>query len=111
MTTRLVVLASGNGSNLQAIIDACEAETLHAHVVGMVSDNHHAFALQRAAQHNIACRVVDATHTSRSEFNNQLAHSFSYNDISSLEKIFSNLFLLNLIPFSNASIMKTPPLY
>ena len=77
MTTRLVVLASGNGSNLQAIIDACEAETLHAHVVGMVSDNHHAFALQRAAQHNIACRVVDATHTSRSEFNNQLARAVS----------------------------------
>jgi phosphoribosylglycinamide formyltransferase-1 len=77
VTTRLVVLASGNGSNLQAIIDACEAETLHAHVVGMVSDNHHAFALQRAAQHNIACRVVDATHTSRSEFNNQLARAVS----------------------------------
>lgn len=77
MTTRLVVLASGNGSNLQAIIDACEAESLHAHVVGVVSDNHYAFALQRAAQHNIACRVVDTTHTSRSEFNNQLAAAVS----------------------------------
>ena len=77
MTTRLVVLASGNGSNLQAIIDACETETLHAHVVGVVSDNHHAFALQRAAQHNIACRVVDATNTNRSEFNIQLAQAVS----------------------------------
>ena len=77
MTTRLVVLASGNGSNLQAIIDACEAETLHAHVVGVVSNNHHAFALQRAAQHNVACRVVDATNTSRSEFNIQLAQAVS----------------------------------
>jgi phosphoribosylglycinamide formyltransferase-1 len=72
-----VVLASGNGSNLQAIIDACETETLHAHVVGVVSDNHHAFALQRAAQHNIACRVVDATNTNRSEFNIQLAQAVS----------------------------------
>ena len=77
MTTRLVVLASGNGSNLQAIIDACETETLHAHVVGVVSDNHHAFALQRATQHSIACRVVDATNTSRSEFNIQLARAVS----------------------------------
>ena len=76
MTTRLVVLASGNGSNLQAIIDACEAETLHAHVVGMVSNNRDSFALQRAAQHNIACRVVDAA-TSRSEFNTQLARAVS----------------------------------
>ena len=71
-----MVLASGNGSNLQAIIDACEAETLQAHVVGVVSNNHHAFALQRAAQHNIACRVVDAA-TSRSEFNIQLARAVS----------------------------------
>ena len=76
MTTRLVVLASGNGSNLQAIIDACEAETLHAHVVGMVSNNRDSFALQRAAQHNIACRVVDAT-TSRREFSIQLARAVS----------------------------------
>ena len=71
------MLASGNGSNLQAIIDACETETLHAHVVGVVSDNHHAFALQRATQHNIACCVVDATNTSRSEFNTQLSQAVS----------------------------------
>jgi len=73
VTTRLVVLASGNGSNLQAIIDACETQALHAQVVGVVSDNHHAFALQRAAQHNIACHIVDAANTSRNEFNVQLA--------------------------------------
>jgi len=73
VTTRLVVLASGNGSNLQAIIDACETQALHAQVVGVVSDNHHAFALQRAAQHNIACHIVDAANTSRNEFNAQLA--------------------------------------
>jgi phosphoribosylglycinamide formyltransferase-1 len=72
-----VVLASGNGSNLQAIIDACEAETLHAHVVGVVSDNRDSFALQRAAQHNVACRVVDAANTGRSEFNIQLARAVS----------------------------------
>jgi len=73
VTTRLVVLVSGNGSNLQAIIDACERQALHAQVVGVVSDNHHAFALQRAAQHNIASLVVDAANTSRNEFNVQLA--------------------------------------
>ena len=73
MTTRLVVLASGNGSNLQAIIDAYETQALHAQVVGVVSDNHHAFALLRAAQHNIACHIVDAANTSRNEFNVQLA--------------------------------------
>jgi phosphoribosylglycinamide formyltransferase-1 len=77
VTTRLVVLASGNGSNLQAIFDACETHALHAHVVGVVSDNRDSFALQRAALHNVACRVVDATNTSRSEFNIQLARAVS----------------------------------
>jgi phosphoribosylglycinamide formyltransferase 1 len=75
VTTRLVVLASGNGSNLQAIIDACETKSLNAQVVAVISDNSNAYALQRATQHNTACRVVDATHTSRNEFNVQLAHA------------------------------------
>jgi phosphoribosylglycinamide formyltransferase-1 len=47
--SRLVVLASGNGSNLQAVLDACTAGTLPAQVVAVVSDHDHAFALKRAA--------------------------------------------------------------
>jgi phosphoribosylglycinamide formyltransferase-1 len=47
--TRLVVLVSGNGSNLQAILDACEAGLLPARVVAVVSNRSDAFALQRAA--------------------------------------------------------------
>ena len=46
---RLVVLASGNGSNLQAVLDACATGTLPARVVAVVSDHDHAFALKRAA--------------------------------------------------------------
>jgi len=46
--TRLVVLASGNGSNLQAILDACAAGALPAQVVAVVSDRRDARALQRA---------------------------------------------------------------
>ena len=51
MTARLVVLASGNGTNLQAIIDACESKQIDAQVVGVVSDKHEAFALNRAECH------------------------------------------------------------
>ena len=47
--TRLVVLVSGNGSNLQAILDACEGGWLPARVVAVVSNRSDAFALQRAA--------------------------------------------------------------
>jgi formyltetrahydrofolate-dependent phosphoribosylglycinamide formyltransferase len=50
---RLVVLASGNGSNLQAIIEACESGKLPAEVVAMISDRKAAFALERAHHHQI----------------------------------------------------------
>ena len=47
MTIRLAVLASGRGSNLQAILDAIEAGTLDARVAGVFSDRSDAPALQR----------------------------------------------------------------
>ena len=58
MTARLVVLASGNGTNLQAIIDACASNQIDAQVVGVVSDKHEAFALNRAQCHNVETAVV-----------------------------------------------------
>ncbi len=45
---RLVVLVSGSGSNLQAIIDACNDDRLAAEVVAVVSNKPDVFALQRA---------------------------------------------------------------
>ena len=45
---RLVVLVSGSGSNLQAIIDACADQRLLAEVVAVVSNKPDVFALQRA---------------------------------------------------------------
>lgn len=48
MTSRLVVLISGNGSNLQAILDACAAGELPASVVAVISNNADAYGLVRA---------------------------------------------------------------
>ncbi|HGM5045176.1 TPA: phosphoribosylglycinamide formyltransferase [Stenotrophomonas maltophilia] len=45
--TRIAVLASGRGSNLQAILDAIAAGRLPAEVVGVFSDRPAAAALQR----------------------------------------------------------------
>jgi phosphoribosylglycinamide formyltransferase 1 len=50
---RLVVLASGNGGNLQAIINACETGSLPAKVVAVISDHKAAYALERAHRHQI----------------------------------------------------------
>lgn len=41
-------MASGTGSNLQAILDACVSGDLDAEVVAVVSDNDNAYALKRA---------------------------------------------------------------
>jgi phosphoribosylglycinamide formyltransferase 1 len=48
MIARLAVLASGNGSNLQALLDATAAGHLDATVVAVISDNPAAKALDRA---------------------------------------------------------------
>ena len=50
MTIRIAVLASGSGSNLQALLDAITAEQLNAEVVGVFSDKPSAFALQRVPE-------------------------------------------------------------
>lgn len=45
---RLVVMASGNGSSAQAVLDACADERIPAHVVAVVSDQAEARVLARA---------------------------------------------------------------
>ena len=50
---RLVVLISGSGTNLQAVIDACESGTLPARVVAVVSNRKAAYGLVRAQKHGI----------------------------------------------------------
>lgn len=47
---RIAVLVSGRGSNLQAILDAIDAGTLDATIVGVFSDRPQAPALQRVAE-------------------------------------------------------------
>jgi phosphoribosylglycinamide formyltransferase 1 len=48
VTARLVVLVSGGGTNLQALLDACADGRLEARVVAVVSNRADAFALRRA---------------------------------------------------------------
>ena len=50
---RLVVLASGYGSNLGAVLNACSDQQLNAEVVAVISDQKTAFALERAHHHKI----------------------------------------------------------
>jgi phosphoribosylglycinamide formyltransferase 1 len=54
---RLVVLISGNGSNLQAILDACAAGELYAQVVAVISNQKDAYGLARARRANVPAIV------------------------------------------------------
>jgi phosphoribosylglycinamide formyltransferase-1 len=56
---RLAVLASGRGSNLQAIIDAIESGEVHAQIVAVISNKKDAVALERARKHGLPEFFVD----------------------------------------------------
>ena len=55
----LVVLISGGGSNLQAIIDAINNNELDAEIKAVISNQEDAFGLERAQQANIKTHVID----------------------------------------------------
>jgi phosphoribosylglycinamide formyltransferase-1 len=56
---RVAVLASGRGSNLQAVIDAIEAGTVQAKIVTVISNKQEALALERARRHGLSSLFVD----------------------------------------------------
>ena len=70
----VVVLVSGGGTNLQAIIDAIEdGRTKGARIAAVISNNKKAFALERAAKHGIEGRCVSpADFENRDLFNKAL---------------------------------------
>jgi phosphoribosylglycinamide formyltransferase 1 len=72
--TRLVVLASGTGSNLQAVIDATVDGRLPADIVAVVSDRADAGALLRAGAAGIpACHVGRLDGEARPDYDARLA--------------------------------------
>ena len=76
MRARLVVLVSGTGTNLQALIDACADEAYGADVVAVGADRDGIAALARAARAGIPTfvhRVKD--YSSRADWDMMLAES------------------------------------
>ncbi|MEZ5375618.1 MAG: phosphoribosylglycinamide formyltransferase [Acidimicrobiales bacterium] len=58
-TKRLVVLVSGSGTNLGAVLDACNAGRLDAGVVAVVCNRAGAYALTRAADHDVPALLLE----------------------------------------------------
>lgn len=61
-TLSIAVLISGNGSNLQALINAIEAGQLQARITVVLSNKAQAKGLERARAHNLATVVIDHSH-------------------------------------------------
>lgn len=99
MTSRLVVLISGNGSNLQAILDACASGELDATVVSVISNKADAFGLTRAQNAGIeSTHFPKLENESRNEYDARLAVYVStylpdYVILAGWMRILSNSFL------------------
>ena len=67
----VVVLVSGGGTNLQAIIDAVESGAItNTKITGVISNNKNAYALERAKNHGVRGLCVSPKeYASREEFN------------------------------------------
>lgn len=76
---RVVVLVSGGGTNLQAILDAMDnGKIKNAEVVGVISNNASAYALTRAEKHNIPNECISPkNYENRDVFNDALLEGVS----------------------------------
>ena len=72
--SRIVVLISGRGSNMQAIVNACDLGQINAEVVLVISNRPDAAGLAFAKRHGITTKVCDHTHfPERQQFDAELA--------------------------------------
>lgn len=74
---RIVVLISGSGSNLQALLDAQHTdEGLGGEIVAVISNRAQAYGLERARQAGVATQVLNHTeYASRDAFDQALIHA------------------------------------
>jgi len=56
---KIAVFVSGNGSNLQNLIDACENKEINGKIELIISSNKNAYSLTRAKKHNIPAFVFE----------------------------------------------------
>ena len=78
----IAVLCSGNGSNLQAIIDKVASGYINAKIAIVVSDNKEAFALKRAEKAGIETLVLDPKdYEGRESFDREVIKNLKKRDV------------------------------
>jgi phosphoribosylaminoimidazolecarboxamide formyltransferase/IMP cyclohydrolase len=79
---KIAVFASGEGTNLQALIDACQTKRIRGAITLVVSSNEGAGALRRAARAGIEAVVASPkSYATPDEYNAYLAHLCKQRDI------------------------------
>ncbi len=87
MKKRIAVLASGRGSNFQAVIDSLQQGKIPATCIALITDNPKAYAIQRANIAKIPVTVIDyASFPSREMYERSL--------LSAMHKANADLFVL-----------------
>jgi len=87
MKKRIAVLASGRGSNFQAIIEAMRREQIPATCVALITDNPEAFAIKRAEDAGIPVKIIDySSFPSREMYEPAL--------LAAMQKVNADLFVL-----------------
>lgn len=74
---RVAVLVSGGGTNLQAILDAIKSNMItNAEVVGVISNNRNAYALERAVKAGVSAQCISPKdYENRDVFNDALLNA------------------------------------
>jgi phosphoribosylglycinamide formyltransferase-1 len=100
---RIAVVASGRGSNFQAVIDAIRNGKVPAECVALITDNPKAYAIERAKKAGIPCRIIDyATFPSREVYERAL--------LAAMQDVNADLFVLaGYMRILGASIVKAFP--
>lgn len=78
---RIVILISGRGSNMQAVVERCAEQRWPARIAAVVSNRPDAAGLATAAAHGVATAVVDhRAHARREDFDAALAQSIDVHE-------------------------------
>ena len=78
---KIAVLISGNGSNLEAIINACKDNIINGSVDIVISNNPDAYGLQRAKNHSLDYKIIDNNKfEAREDFDRALVEELKYSN-------------------------------
>ena len=70
---KLAVLISGSGSNLEAIVNACNANHIHGKIVCVISNNPTAYGIERAKKFKLPIKIIDhRNYKNRHDFDDDL---------------------------------------